>query len=112
MDEFKQNIQRWVELDNVIKRKSDEIKEYRLHKQEISKDIMDYAKSNQLQTSTIKIPDGQLRFKRTKQTQPLTLKYVQKCLEETIVSEEHVKQIMNHIKSSRDFTVKEEISRG
>lgn len=111
MDEFKNNIQRWVELDNRIKQKNDEIKELRLHKQQLHNDIIKYVDDNNMQTTTINVGDGNLKFGKQKQIQPLTLKYVQSCLEDMIVSHEHVSQIMYHIKSSRHVTVSDNIRR-
>ena len=111
MDDFKLNIKNWVQLDNNISEKNNEIKEMKLQKQHLYDNIMEYVDENNLDTTTISISDGSLKFNKGKQIQPLTLSFIQSCLSDLIDSEEQVDVIMKHIKSSRTYKVTNEIKR-
>lgn len=108
---FENQIQQWVSTDNQIKILNEKIKELRDKKTEISNDLLNYAKNNNLSNSTIKIGDGKLKFTNTKQTEPLTLKYLEKTLGEVIKNESQVDLIMDHIKSRRENKIVPEIKR-
>ncbi len=108
---FENHIQQWVSTDNQIKILNDKIKELRDKKNEISSEILNYAKNNDLSNSSIKIGDGKLRFINSKQTEPITLKYLEKTLGEVIKNESQVKIIMEHIKSRRESKIVPEIKR-
>ena len=66
---------------------------------------------NNLQNSVVKISDGKLKFTMVKQTNPLTLKYVDECLGKCIKNPEQVKLIMNYIKDSRNSKIIPDIKR-
>lgn len=108
---FENKIQQWVSTDNQIKILNEKIKELRDKKTEISNDLLDYAKNNDLTNSSIKIGDGKLKFINTKQTEPLTLKYLERTLGEVIKNESQLKLIMDHIKSRRENKIVPEIKR-
>jgi hypothetical protein len=108
---FENQIQQWVSTDNQIKILNEKIKELRDKKTELSNNLINYAKDNDLSNSTIKIGDGKLKFINTKQTEPLTLKYLEKTLGEVIKNESQVKLIMEHIKTRRENKIIPEIKR-
>ena len=99
---FEQNIQQWVQLDNNLRVVYEKAKEIRDKKNIILQPILQHIQTNQLEKTTIQISDGRLRFAETKVTQPLTLKYLEKCLHEIIRNEQQVNAIMNHIKKKRE----------
>jgi hypothetical protein len=108
---FENQIQQWVSIDNQIKLLNEKTKDLRNTKNELSNNITNYAKSNNLSNSTIEIGDGKLKFINTKQTEPITLKYLEKTLGEVIKNESQVKIIMEHIKSKRESKIVPEIKR-
>ena len=111
MSDFQRKIQNWVQIDNEIKKASLHLKTLRASKNDLSDQIISYADEHNLENAIIEISDGSLKFQNYKQTSPLTLKFVQACLSECITSEESVKQIMDYIKSKREFKMKNDIKR-
>jgi hypothetical protein len=108
---FETNIQQWVSIDNQLKNFNDKIKELKEKKSILTETINSYIETNSLSNSTIQISDGQLKFIKTKETQPLTFKYLEKCLREIITNEEQVTQIIEYIKNKREVSYTSEIKR-
>jgi hypothetical protein len=108
---LEQNVQQWVSIDNQIKLYSDKLKELRDKKNDIGEHIHSQLESNGKLDSTIKIPDGQLKLAKTKETQTLTFKYLETCLSEIIKNEEQVKKIVEYIKNKREVKYISEIRR-
>jgi hypothetical protein len=108
---FEENIKKWVALDNQLKTLTDRTRQLREDKNETEETIMTYVESNKLGNATVNITDGKLRFVSTKQTPPLTLKYVEECLSKCINNAGQVKQIMQVIKDSREVKYSADIKR-
>jgi hypothetical protein len=108
---FEENIKKWVALDNQLKTLTDKTKQLREEKNSMEETIMSYVETNNLGNATINITDGKLRFISTKQTPPLTLKYVEECLSKCIGNTGQVKQIMQVIKDSREVKYSADIKR-
>lgn len=109
--DFTESIKQWVAVDNQIKKHNDKLRELRAERGEIQESILEYVDTNSLSNSTVRISDGKLRFSQTKQTPPLTLRYVEDCLHKCIHSEEDVKSIIQYIKKSRESKVYPDIKR-
>lgn len=108
---FEENIQKWVSLDNQLRSLYDKTKQIREDKNNIEDIIVKYIDTHNLQNSLVKISDGKLKFTMVKQTNPLTLKYVDECLGKCIKNPEQVKLIMNYIKESRTSKIIPDIKR-
>lgn len=108
---FEQQIQQWVQIDNQLKGFNEKIKELRDKKNSISEQINIHIEEKQLNNAAIKITDGQLKFIKIKETQPLTFKYLETCLSEIIKNEEQVKKIVEYIKNKREVKYIPEIKR-
>jgi len=108
---FENQVQQWVTIDNQIKLLNEKMKDLRNKKNDLSTNLTTYAKNNNISNSTIQIGDGKLKFINTKQTEPLTLKYLEKTLGEVIKNESQVNLIMEHIKSKRESKIVPEIKR-
>jgi len=108
---FEQQIQQWVQIDNQLKSVNEKVKELREKKNSISHKINNHIEENQLNNAAIKISDGQLKFVKLKETQPLTFKYLETCLSEIIKNEEQVKKIVEYIKNKREVKYIPEIKR-
>lgn len=108
---FEENIKRWVALDNQMKNLADQTKKLREDKNTAEEMILAYVETNALKNATVNITNGKLRFTETKQTSPLTLKYVEDCLGKCIGNATQVDQIMRVIKESREVKYSSDIKR-
>jgi hypothetical protein len=108
---FEQNIQQWVSIDNQLKIYNDKIRELREKRSDITETIMEQATDKNLTKSVIQISDGKLKITESNVPEPLTYKYLEKCLSEIIKSEDQVRQIMDYIKKKREIKVVSEIKR-
>ena len=103
---FEQQVQHWTAIDNQLKRLNEQTKLLREKRNALTTTII-----KQATTPTVKISDGTLKFVNTRVPEPLTFKYLEKSLAGIIKNEQHVKQILDHIKGSREITVVPEIKR-
>jgi predicted transcriptional regulator len=108
---LEKTIQTWVELDNEIKRINEKVKDLRSRKNDVEDKIMTHVENNDMNNTFINITDGKLKFCETKQTAPLTLGFLEKCLGEVIANQGQVKQIVDYIKSKREIKTVPEIKR-
>jgi hypothetical protein len=108
---LEKTIQVWVELDNEIKRINEKVKDLRSRKNDVEDKILTHVENNNMNNSFINITDGKLKFCETKQTAPLTLGFLEKCLSEVIANQGQVKQIVDYIKSKREVKTVPEIKR-
>jgi nitrogen regulatory protein PII len=104
-------IQTWVELDNELKKLNEKTKDIRTRKNDIEDKIITYVEDNSMNNSVVNITDGKIKFCEVKQTQPLTLGFLEKCLSEVIANQSQVKQIVDYIKSKRETKMVPEIKR-
>ena len=111
MDGFQENIKKWVTIDNSIKTTTEQLKNMKTERSEISDTILDFVETENLNSTTININNGTLKFGTVKQSNGLTLTYVKTCLEQCISNEDDVNSIMDVIKSSREVKVSSEIKR-
>ena len=84
MEKFQQNIKDWVRLDGQLKDYNDQIKQIRSEKSTLQSNIYNFVQENDLESSTIKISDGKLKFTQTKQTPPLSLGFIESCLQDKL----------------------------
>lgn len=108
---FEQNIQQWVSVDNQIKALNERLKDLRENKSNLAEKINQHIEERNLTNATIKISDGQLKFVKIKETQPLTFKYLETCLKEIIKNEDQVNKIVEYIKNKRETKSVSEIKR-
>lgn len=110
-NDFSLHIKKWVVVDNHAKQLNEKIRELRKVKNDLKKVIFEKSEENNLKNATINITDGRLRFVEVKQTTPLTMKYIEKCLHECIDNEDQVDTLMNYIKEHRECKYVPEIKR-
>jgi hypothetical protein len=111
MEEFQEDIKQWVALDTQLKLINDKAKDVRNDRNEKFDTIMEFVDDNNLSSSVIKISDGKLKFTTNKQTAPLTLGFLEKCLMELFNNEEKVVQIMDYVKDKREIKYNNDIKR-
>lgn len=108
---FENKIQQWVQLDNQVKNLNEQVKQLREQRNSIESNLTSYAKTNNMENTTIKVNSDKLKFVDTKVSEPLTFKYLEKTLGEIIKNEPQVQLIMEHIKQKRNVKVVTEIKR-
>lgn len=108
---FEENIKSWVAIDNQLKTLTDKTKQLRDEKNTMEETIMAFVETNKLNNATINITNGKLRFVSTKQTAPVTLKYIEECLGKCIGNSAQVNQIMQVIKDNREVKYSADIKR-
>ena len=111
MSSFENNIKNWVNIDNQIKALNEKARELREERNDLCDEILSYASNNNLGTATVEISDGRLKFATTRSTAPLTLRFIQNCLQDVISDQESVTKIMKYIKSKREVKTSSDIKR-
>lgn len=108
---FETKIQQWVQLDNQLKKLNDQVKQLREQRNTLETNITNYAKTNNITDTVIKVNNDKLKLVDTKVVEPLTFRYLEKTLGEIIKNESQVNLIMEHIKQKRSFKIVPEIKR-
>ena len=108
---FEDKIKKWVHLDNQLKLVNDKVKEIKQEKDNVEELIIQYVDTNNLNNATAKISGGKLKFVETKQSSPLTLKYIKECLNECIENQQQVDLILNYIKDNREIKYSKDVKR-
>lgn len=108
---FEERIKSWVNLDNQIRLHNDKLKELRSERNEISETVTSYMEENSLEKAKIEITGGSIGFVQNRIVPPLSLRYVEKCLNDVIASKDQVTQIMDYIKSNREIKYSPDLKR-
>ena len=108
---FDKQIQKWIELDNKLKKINNEIKTTREMKNDLEASIMEIVNNKKLLNTSISTTDGRLRFIETKSSNPLSLTFVEQCLHELIPNALQVQHILKYIKEKREIKINPEIKR-
>lgn len=108
---FDKQIQKWVEIDNKIKKINAELKTSRELKNDLETSIMTTVNNKKLLNTSLSLPDGKLRFVETKTTNPISLTFIEKCLNELIPNKSQVHHILKYMKEKREIKVNSEIKR-
>jgi uncharacterized protein YhaN len=108
---FEQHIQQWVSIDNQMKQLSDKMKELRDKKIMLNDAIFTHVEQSNLSNASVKISDGKIKFAQVKDTQQLTFKYLETCLNEIIKNEDQVNKIIDYIRNKREVKYVPEIKR-
>lgn len=108
-NQFIENVQKWVLIDNQLKIVNEKTKKMREMKHTLSEDICKYMNENNLVNKKIGITNGELRVVEKKDYSPLSYGYIEKCLEEIIPDKSYVEYIIQYLKDNREITVSQEI---
>lgn len=111
MEDFQKHIKSWVQLDNKIQEINHRLKELRDQRNDLGIQLYDYAHDNELETATIKINDGKLKFQNTKTMQSISLGLVETCLQDCLKNDTQVSDIMKYIKESRSVKMNRDVKR-
>jgi hypothetical protein len=109
------SVKSWVKIDNQIKSLNEEVKALREERRASEQNIILWADPlmKQGQKPTININDGKLRFVESKQTAPLSLKYVEERLVSCLGEQQRdiIDKIMQDIKDNREYKIVQEVKR-
>jgi len=108
------SIKKWVVLDNQHKKLNNQIAKFRDEKNSLTKNIISYYDSKNANYPNINISDGKLSFIEQKQTNPLSLKFLEQCFEEFFENYDSgsIKdELIEFIKSKRTHTISKNIRR-
>ena len=108
-NQFIENVQKWVLIDNQLKIVNEKTKKMREMKHTLSEDICKYMNENNLVNKKIGITNGELRVVEKKDYSPLSYGYIEKKLEEIIPDKSHVEFIIQYLKDNREISVSQEI---
>jgi hypothetical protein len=107
-------IKKWVVLDNQHKKLNSQIITLRDEKNSLTKNIISHYDSKNANYPNINISDGKLSFIEQKQTNPLSLKFLEQCFEEFFENYDSgsIKdELIEFIKSKRTHTISKNIKR-
>ena len=68
---FENKIQQWVQLDNQVKNLNEQVKQLREQRNSIESNLTSYAKTNNMENTTIKVNSDKLKFVDTKVSEHL-----------------------------------------
>lgn len=108
------SIKKWVVLDNQHKKLNGQITKIRDEKNDLTKDIIMYYDLKNAKYPNINISDGKLSFIEQKQTNPLSLKFLEQCFDEffkTSNTDSIKQELIEFIKSKRTHNINTNIRR-
>jgi hypothetical protein len=100
------SIKKWVVLDNQHKKLNSQITKLRDEKNELTKNIITYFDLKNAKYPNINISDGKLSFIEQKQTNPLSIKFLEQCFEDFFENYNLVsikEELIEFIKSKRTY---------
>lgn len=109
-EQFVENVKKWVYIDSQIKQLNEKIKKLREFKNDITPNICNYISENN-NSNTIEISDGELKIFDKKEYEPLTFLFLEKRLSEIITNEEQVDYIIQYLKDNREVKNTTDIKR-
>lgn len=102
-ENFYNNIKEWNNIDKKIQIIQQNLNELKLKKNNIKNNIISYVEDNNLNNTTIKVDNNQLRFINCKYAQPLTFKFLKQCLNDCIKDSEQADLLFEYIKDQRNI---------
>ena len=104
MNSAKENISQFIAISNEIDKLNSKLKAMREERNALEKTLLDYTEFNNTRNITIKTDEGNFRFCKVTQAQPLTFKYLEHCLNRVIDQDDEVTKMISFIKNSRETT--------
>lgn len=113
-EDLENHVRQWIQLDNEIRKLQALARERRDHKKQITQDLVDVMKENDIDFN---LSDGKLVYKESKRKTPLNEKHINTCLMEMFGNNpQKVQEIMEFIASKRETkmvdTVQRRINKG
>lgn len=109
-DELVRSIKEWVQIDSEIKALQKEIKDRREKKKELTENLVDVMKTNEI--DCFNINDGKLIYSKNKVKSPVNKKHLLSCLVKYFDDDgQTAEEISKFIMDSRETKIKETIRR-
>jgi len=109
-DALLDNVKEWINIDNEIRQLQSAIKERRKQKKELTTNLVDTMKQNEI--DVFNIPDGELIYTKSKTKTPLSKKHLLLSLSQYFKEDKNmVEQLGKYILDSRQTKEKENIKR-
>lgn len=109
MENFNKNIIEYCEIENKIKSKSEDIKEMRIKKDSLEKNVIEFIESNNLQDNIFNISslDTKLKYVKSNTKESITYKFLETTLSKYFNNDsDKVNDILNFIKNNRNSSSK------
>jgi hypothetical protein len=110
-EQLLKNINDWVTIDNKLKYISEKVKPLREKKNELSREITEYYKTNNLDDKKININGNSLNIYEKKEYSALTYNYIENCLADIITDKKHIDYIISYLKEHREIKTVTDIRR-
>jgi len=105
MDEFKNHILKWVEIDTNLKILKDKyqnaIQKEKQKKEVLESRLTNFIIQNNMTQSTIQISDGSIKYSEVNVTSPITYKFLYETFTELFGNEHKANEIIEYIKKKR-----------
>jgi hypothetical protein len=109
--EFSENVQKWVFIDNQLKKYNEQIRKLREYRTGLTENIHTYIKTNNLEHVSIGISDGELKLAEKREYSPLTFTYIKTCLSNIIKDSNQVERVMAYLRENREIKTIPDIRR-
>ena len=111
MSQLQTDIKQFVSIDDELKQLQEKTKLLRERKRELNSSIIEdiSKKHSNIDKLKINLDNRSIKFSNITHYQPLSMTYIQECLEKCIDEDENVEYIIDLIKTSRKKQVHREI---
>jgi hypothetical protein len=109
--EFSENVQKWVLIDDQLKKYGENTRKLREYRAALNTQIHEFIHANHLEHVSIGISDGELKLAEKREYSPLTFTYIKSCLTTMIKDQGHVERIMAYLRDNREVKQVSEIRR-
>ena len=108
-DQLVQHIKEWIGVDEEIKSLQKEIKTKKEKQKELTKDLMEVMKTNEIECFDLN--DGKLVYTKSKTKQTINKKYLMSTLVKCLEDPKDVEKVTEFILENREEKVRESIRR-
>jgi hypothetical protein len=108
-DQLVQHIKEWIGVDEEIKSLQKEIKARKEKQKELTKDLMEVMKTNEIECFDLN--DGKLVYTKSKTKQTINKKYLMSTLVKCLEDPKDVEKVTEFILENREEKVRESIRR-
>jgi len=109
--EFSENVQKWVLIDNQLKQYNEQIRKLREYRGCLTQGIHTYINDNHLENISIGISDGELKLIEKRDYTPLTFTYIKTCLTKIMNDQSQVDRILVYLRENREIKTSADIRR-
>lgn len=108
-DQLVQHIKEWIGVDEEIKSLQKEIKTRKERQKELTKDLMEVMKTNEIECFDLN--DGKLVYTKSKTKQTINKKYLMSTLVKCLEDPKDVEKVTEFILENREEKIRESIRR-